>query len=68
MKKKNLLLYVIIIIALIIGAALGILVNILNGVTLEEMFASKFALTIYIALGAFLVIFLSLLLYDWGRR
>ena len=68
MKKKNTILYLIIIGALLVGAILGIVVNLLMGNTLEEMFASKFALTIYISIAAFLVIFVALILYDWGRK
>jgi hypothetical protein len=68
MKKKSTLLYIIIFGVLLLGAALGIIVNLLMGHTLADMFASKFALTVYIAIGGFAVIFAVLALIDWGRK
>ena len=68
MKKKSTLLYLIIIGILLTGAVLGIVVNLLMGNSLADMFASKFALTIYIAIGAFLVICGTLFLIEWGRK
>lgn len=68
MKKKNTILYLVILGAVVVGGVLGIVVNLLMGVTLAQMFASTTALTIYIALGTFFVIFLSLLLLDWGKK
>lgn len=67
MKKKNLLLYIIIAGVVLTGAALGIIVNLLMGNSLADMFASKWALTIYIALGTFFIIALVLIMYEWGR-
>lgn len=68
MKKKNTLLYLVIIGALLLGAVLGIIINYMCGNTLADLFASKYAVTIYIAIGAILVVFVTLLLYDWGRK
>ena len=68
MKKKSTLLYIILLGALLLGAVLGIVVNLLMGNSLADMFASKFALTVYIGIGAFMLIFLTLVLYEWGRK
>lgn len=68
MKKKSTLMYIIVVSILLLGAALGIIVNLIMGNSLADMFASKFALTIYIAIGAFLTIFVVLLLIEWGRK
>ena len=68
MKKKNTLLYLIIIGVVILGAILGIAIALLNGYTLAEIFATTTAKTIYIAVGTFLVILCTLLIIDWGRK
>lgn len=68
MKKKNALFYTIIIILLLIGVGLAILINYLNGVDLVAMMTSKYALTIEIAIGVVLVVFIALLLREWSRK
>ena len=68
MKKKNTLVYLIIIGVVLLGAILGIVIALINGYSLGEIFASTTAKTIYIAVGAFLVVLVSLLLWDWGRK
>ncbi len=68
MKKKNVLLYTIIIVLILIGTGLAILINYLNGVDLVAMMTSKYALTIEIAIGVVLVVFVALLLREWGRK
>ena len=68
MKKKNTLLYIILAGALLLGGVLGIVINLMMGHSLADMFASKWALTIYIAGGAFLTVFGILLLMEWGRK
>ena len=68
MKKKSTLLYLVIIGILILGSVLGIVVNLLMGNSLAAMFGSKVALTIYIGIGAFFVVFVVLLIKDWGTK
>lgn len=68
MKKKNALLYTIIIVLILIGVGLAILINYLNGVDLVAMMTSKYALTIEIAIGLVLVVFIALLLREWSRK
>lgn len=68
MKKKNTLLYLIIIGVLLLGGILGIVIALLTGHTLAEMFSSTMAKTIYIAIGAFLVVLCALLIMDWGKK
>ena len=68
MKKKRTILYIVVISILLLGAALGIIVNLIMGNSLADMFASKVALTIYIGIGAFLIIAATLLLIEWGRK
>lgn len=68
MKKKNALFYTIIIVLLLIGVGLAILINYLNGVDLVAMMTSKYALTIEIAIGVVLVVFIALLLREWSRK
>lgn len=68
MKKKNTLLYAIIIILILVGIGLAILINYLNGVDLVAMMTSKYALTIEIAIGVVLVVLISLLLMEWGKK
>ena len=68
MKKKSTILYLVILGIVLLGGMLGIIVNLLMGNSLADMFASKTALTIYIAIGAFLVVFASLAVIDWGRN
>lgn len=68
MKKKNALLYAIIIVLILVGIGLAILINYLNGVDLVAMMTSKYALTIEIAIGVVLVVLISLLLMEWGKK
>lgn len=68
MKKKNTLLYAIIIILILVGVGLAILINYLNGVDLVAMMTSKYALTIEIAIGVVLIVFVALIIKDWGRK
>lgn len=68
MKKKNTILYLVVLGTILLGAILGIIIGSLMGYSLADMFASDTALTIYIALGAFFVVFLAIFIYDWGRR
>ena len=68
MKKKNTLLYAILIVLILIGVGLAILINYLNGVDLIAMMTSKYALTIEIAIGVVLIVLASLLIMEWGRK
>ena len=68
MKKKNTLLYLIIIGVVLLGAVLGIAIALLNGYSMAEIFASTTAKTIYIAIGAFLVVLCTILIIDWGKK
>lgn len=68
MKKKSTLLYIIIAGALLLGAGLGILIYVLTGHTIVELFSNKWAFTIYIAIGTFITICGVLLLLEWGRK
>ena len=67
MKKRNLILYLIIIALVLIGAGLAILINYLNGIDLATMLTSKEAITIEVAIGVFLTIVVALLIFEWGR-
>ena len=68
MKKKKTILYLVILGILLLGAVLGIVVNLIMGNSLAAMFSSKVALTIYIGIGAFLIITATLLIIEWGHK
>lgn len=68
MKKRNLGLIISAVALLIIGIALLLIFNLVQGVTWEEMFANKWAITIMVAIGLYCVITVSIVMLDWAKR
>ena len=68
MKKKNRIFYIVVVSILLLGGATGLLVNHLMGHTVAELLGSVEALTVYIGIGVFLVVFTVLFLLDWGTK
>ena len=68
MKKKNLGLIISAVVLIVIGIALLIMFNLLQGMTWADMFANKWAITIMIAIALYCVIVFVMILHDWAKR